>query len=66
MQRISTAEKPFVAAKSRICAKGHLGQPRVEKASGGLGASNGRKGGAAAARAAVVKNSRRVIFIVAS
>src|SRR4030095_2518509 len=68
MQRSSTAENPFAAAKSRICAKGHLGQPRVEKARGGLeGAACTRtKGGVREATVTAVRNARRVVCMLAS
>src|ERR1043166_803192 len=62
IQRISMAEKPLAAAKSRICANGHWGQPSVEKARRGFSPA-GENGGARAARAEVVRNSRRVVFI---
>src|SRR5215831_13686867 len=64
MQRISIAEKPFDCAKSRICEKGHLGQPRVEKASRSLSVAGEGNGRARTARAEVARNSRRVVFIL--
>src|SRR5262249_29553488 len=64
MQRISTAENLFEAAKSRICAKGHLGQPRVENAKRGFSAVGTRKPGARAVRAEEARNSLRVVLIL--
>src|SRR5215469_16494572 len=61
--RSSTAEYPFVCAKSRIFDNSHAGQPRVENASGKRSAARIRKRLITRLAAPAAKKSRRLIFI---